>query len=369
MWPQFITAAPSPKNAVDLFSWVSQLPVSGLKSGTQNFDEDRRVEMLLEAFGSIQGFNVLELGPLEASHTHQLEQLGARAVLGIEASPEFYLKCLIAKEILGLKANFLLGDFNLYLEPTDQTFDLVFASGVLYHMSDPVHTLYLIAKAAPRVFIWTHYIGGDETGFQAKPVERHGFQCEYYEVVYDPNSHSRGWAGVNPSACRLKKETILSALESFGFDRIVISEDQPNHPGGPALSLTGENTKLQPKNVSSPDDDTEQARYYRELSIRLRAHIEELTPRLMSLHEQKLQAEARAQEQIDQFLQSPAWRETIKATENAERCRLQLEQMQARQASDRKQLEQILQSHSWKLTAPLRYSRTLLGRLLKQGRE
>ena len=369
MWPKFVTAAPSHQNAVDLFSWVSQIPVLGLKSGTQNFDEDRRVEMLCEVFGSIQGFSVLELGPLEAAHTYQLEQLGAGAVLGIEASPEFYLKCLIVKEILGLKADFLLGDFNLYLEQTERVFDLIFASGVLYHMSDPVHTLYLITKAAPRVFIWTHYIGEDETGFQARPVDIHGFRCDYFEVVYDPSSHSRSWAGVNPSACRLKKNAILSCLEAFGFDHIVVTEDQPDHPGGPAMSLVGENTEFQSKTALSPVDTMQEARYYRELSARLRAHIEELTPRLMSLHEQKLQAEACAQQQIDQFLNSPAWRETIENAKNAEHYRLQLEQLQAQQETAQQQLDYTLRSHSWKLTAPLRYGRRLLQRVLQQRRE
>ena len=366
MFPQFITTPPSAQNAADLFSWVSQVPVAGLRTGTQNFDEDRRTEMLIDVFGSIDGFRVLELGPLEAAHTYQMEQLGAASVLAIEASPELYLKCLIVKEMLDLKAHFLLGDFNRYLEQQDVVFDLIFASGVLYHMSDPLHTLRLIANAAPRVFLWTHYMGEDETGFQARPVEVHGFCCDYYEVVYDPNSHSRGWAGVNPSACRMRKNDILAALASFGFDRVVVTEDLPDHPGGPAFSLVGHNSRWQAPTQAVPTTTpVNHDNYYRALCARLRSQIDHLTQKLLHLNEQKIQAEANAQQQREQLLNSPAWQETISCAKEAERYRLRCEQLQAQLAqydTARQQLDEILRSRSWKLTAPLRHSRRLLQR-------
>jgi hypothetical protein len=368
MFERFITTPPSQQNAADLFDWVSQVPLPGLRTGTQNFDEDCRTEMLLEVYGSIEGFNILELGPLEASHTHQLEQLGAGSVLAIEASPEFYLKCLIAKEILGLRADFLLGDFNRYLEQSNATFDLIFASGVLYHMSDPVHTLHLASQAAPRLFLWTHYIGEDESGFQARAVDVHGFHCDYFEVAYDPQSHSRGWAGVNPSACRLRREDILAALAHVGFDQIEITEDQPDHPGGPAFSIVAQKTQHStPASAwcASPDN---KPNYYRVLCTRLRAQLESLTQKLLALDEQKNQAEARASEQLDRLLNSPAWQQTIENTKALEHYRLQIEQLQAQclqQQAASEQLEQILNSRSWKCTAPLRHSGRLLRALFR----
>ena len=369
MFAQFISTLPSHQNAADLFSWVSQVPAAGLQTGTQNFDEDRRTEMLVEVLGSIDGFTILELGPLEASHTFQLEQLGAGSILAIEASPEFYLKCLIIKEILTLKAHFLLGDFNRYLEQSEQVFDLIFASGVLYHMSDPVHTLRLIAKAAPRAFLWTHYMGEDETGFQAKPVEAHGFRCDYFEVVYDPNSHSRSWAGVNPSACRMRKSDILAALNHFGFDQIVVTDDEPDHPGGPAFSLVCYNTRQnkqpqQPNTLAAEHDE-----YYRALCTRLRAQIDHLTKKLLVLHEQKIQAESNAQQQLDQFLNSPAWQETISIAQEVERHRLDKQQLAselAREQQARQDLQRcldgLLHSRSWLLTQPLRQGKQWLRR-------
>jgi Protein of unknown function (DUF1698) len=82
---------------------------------------------------------VLELGPLEGAHTYRLQQLGAGRILAIESNVEAYLKCLIVKEALGMKrAEFMLGDFTLYLQECTERFDLVFCCGVLYHMQDPL---------------------------------------------------------------------------------------------------------------------------------------------------------------------------------------------------------------------------------------
>jgi hypothetical protein len=199
--------------------------------------------MVVDVCGSIEGFKVLELGPMECAHTYKLEKLGAGSILSIEASPEFYMKSLVAKESLGLKARFLLGDFNRYLETTEDRYDLVFASGVLYHMKDPITTLYLISRITPRVFVWSHYIEESRQP-ESSPVERHGFRCHYFETFYDDRQPRRRYSGIRPSCNRLYRRDILEALKFFGFDRVTVTEDEPNHVAGmPAMSLVAEKTK------------------------------------------------------------------------------------------------------------------------------
>jgi hypothetical protein len=69
--------------------------------------------MLADRFGvrgRLDDMSLLELGPLEGAHTYQLEKLGAKSILAIEANVEAFLKCLITKEITGLQvAKFMLG--------------------------------------------------------------------------------------------------------------------------------------------------------------------------------------------------------------------------------------------------------------------
>ena len=144
---KFSLREPSQQNAVDIFegSWVSDFAeiCPGLKAGTTPFfTADPRPDdcaRLLGSDGRLDGMRVLELGPLEGAHTYKLEKLGAASILAIEGNAQAYLKCLITKEITGITAaHFLHGDFTQYLASARDPFDLVFCSGVLYHIVDPV---------------------------------------------------------------------------------------------------------------------------------------------------------------------------------------------------------------------------------------
>ena len=147
----------------------------------------------------------------------------------------------------------------------------------------------------------------------------------------------------------------------------------------PAIALAGISTRCDGPNTmrtmcgpTSPTNPIVPAiatvnhdNYYRALCARLRSQIDHLTQKLLHLNEQKIQAEANAQQQREQLLNSPAWQETISCAKEAERYRLRCEQLQAQLAQQdmaRQQLDEILHSHSWKLTAPLRHSRRLLQR-------
>ena len=68
------------------------------------------------------------------------------------------MKCLIAKSICKIdSATILLGDFVKYLENTTENFDWTVASGVLYHMKDPIGLLKLISERSSKLLLWTHY--------------------------------------------------------------------------------------------------------------------------------------------------------------------------------------------------------------------
>src|SRR5205085_12295967 len=97
---------------------------------------------------------------------------------------------------LGLKrSEFLLGDFALYLQSCRERFDMVFASGVLYHMEDPLALIRDIARVTDRCFIWTHYF--DENPNQhrvATPITRDGLQTTYHRAPYLVSARPAFWA-------------------------------------------------------------------------------------------------------------------------------------------------------------------------------
>jgi len=244
--------APNRQNVLDIFegAWTSKMPNgSGLatKPGGISLFADPRITWLSDRIGGFEGLRILELGPLEAGHTYMMHEGGAKYIVGVESNTHAFLKCLCIKEVFQLlRANFLLGDLTTYLAQTPDAFDLCVASGVLYHMKDPVRTLLDAAKAAPTLYLWTHYY--DETVIRDGPyaplftksmafrVQGHAFVAakRYYGRA---RYRSRFLGGASAFTLWLAKESLFEALELAGFRNLEVGQDEPEHPNGPAISI------------------------------------------------------------------------------------------------------------------------------------
>ena len=249
----YILTEPSNQNILDIFKdeWASQLPAdTGLvtKPGFAGLFEDGRIIWAEQVFGSFANWNILELGPLEGGHSYMLQKSNANKIIAIEANSRAFLKCLCIKEILNLHTvEYKLGDFVTFLEKDDSKYDLVLASGVLYHMADPVKVLHLISKVTDRVFLWTHYYdeptisSREELKVRFEPVD----SLVYEGVSYDYSTQSYQAAlnsvmfcgGLQPTTKWLTRDSILKALKNFGFVDIQINFDDINHPNGPAFAI------------------------------------------------------------------------------------------------------------------------------------
>lgn len=249
---EYVHSAPSPQNALDIFKgrWWSRLPesFSDLRAGNLALFEDPRMAWALSELGSLEGRTVLELGPLEGAHSYMLERAGAASVVSIEANPEAYLKCLIVKETMGLaNTRFLCGDFIEYLRNSPPRFDAAIASGVLYHMVDPVELVALLSRITPRLYLWTHYydakiISTDRrlaSMFTGNRESSHaGFKHTLFRYEYWGSFGARRFCGGSrPHAHWMTRADILAALRHFGFTDIRQNFDAPDHPDGPAFAL------------------------------------------------------------------------------------------------------------------------------------
>lgn len=250
---RYVTSAPSVQNALDIFSgeWASKLPgyLQSIEAGQIRLFQDPRIQWAVEKFGGIQGDRVLELGPLEAGHTYMLEKLGAASIIAVEANTRAYLKCLIVKEIMGLtRTHFLCGDFVEYLRNSPDKFDVCFASGVLYHMLNPVELLTLMAEVSDKIFIWTHYYDAEIIHRNAIvapkftdsiAADHNGFKHTLYRYEYATALDSPGFCGgSNPFSYWMNREELLSCLGYVGLTNIDIKFELPDHPNGPCLALT-----------------------------------------------------------------------------------------------------------------------------------
>jgi hypothetical protein len=242
-----ITGRPGEVPPFDIFAgeWSSLVP--GYGGGIATLFDDHRIHWLGEQVGGFGGKRILDLGPLEGGHTCMMATHGAESVTAIEGNVSAFLKCLIVQNALGFKANFQLGDFAEYLAETSDTYDLVVASGVLYHMIDPVQIIKDMAKISGQIFIWTHYY--DAEIINSRPELKAKFS-ETPRVIIEETKTLRtfqqnylqalewgGFCGGPESASFwLDRDSLLGLLGELGYS-VRIFDEQRLHPNGPALSL------------------------------------------------------------------------------------------------------------------------------------
>ncbi|RKZ44081.1 MAG: class I SAM-dependent methyltransferase [Gammaproteobacteria bacterium] len=251
---EYINTFPTHQNAFDIFKgeWSSLPPlIPTLKGGGKNpLFHDERIVWAEKLLGGFKDCHVLELGPLEGGHTYMLENMGASSIIAIEANSRAYLKCLITKEILNLqRARFLLGDFVSYLKETQDVYDACIASGVLYHMHNPAELIHLIAQKTKKVMIWTHYYDPETNNpdvnvrfSEVMTQEYQGFNHTLYKHPYQnlaAHSTTGFCGGTSHFSMWMSRQDILSCLKYFGFERLEVHFEKPDHPNGPCFCVVG----------------------------------------------------------------------------------------------------------------------------------
>jgi Protein of unknown function (DUF1698) len=248
---RFITTAPSPQAAVDAVpvSWASKFPppLDDLRAGKATLFEDARVEWAFDQLGGVQEKSVLDLGPLEGGYCYMAQRAGSSRVVGVEANTLAFLKCLVTKELLHLdRCSFMCGDVLEYLSTTDEQFDLCIASGLLYHMTEPLRLLDLISRHSKQLFMWTHVYSPEvvdtpATAARLGPLEEHmydGFRFRASRFSYLLDHASSGFFGGTAQHSNwLLREDLINALDHFGWSEPQIAFDDTHHPNGPALAL------------------------------------------------------------------------------------------------------------------------------------
>lgn len=242
---------PTPQLALDIFKgeFVSRFPTcTGLTGGEANLFEDARIEWLHSKI-DLDGRTVLELGPFEGGHSFMMQRFGVEKVVGIESNSRAFLKSLVVKEVLGLdRVELKYGSFLPYLRNDPPAYDVCVASGVLYHMTNPIELLALLAGVTDTIFLWTHY-------YDEKLIERSAHVSERLraagEVAYDGLSFpvykykygardlsSRTFCGGgNEFSYWMPRDAILACLSHYGFEDVEIGFDHPDHQNGPSFAI------------------------------------------------------------------------------------------------------------------------------------
>ncbi|UAX95098.1 class I SAM-dependent methyltransferase [Ensifer adhaerens] len=254
---QYSHETPRHQNAIDaLPGWNSAFPAEfGLKAGNHPLFADSRIIWAVEQAGPLKGKRVLEIGPLEGMHTYMLSKQGPASIDAIEANKGCFLRCLVSKEVLGIeRVNFYLGDAIRWLEETQKHYDLVVASGVLYHMADPGLFLSEVANHCDSLFLWTHYF--DDNAMPVHDSRRQAFSgnmeirtyaglaLRYFERGYhNANTNDNFCGGMKDRHYWMHRDDIISLLAALGFGDIRIGQEDLTHGGGPCFSLYAKRTE------------------------------------------------------------------------------------------------------------------------------
>lgn len=254
----YTSKTPTPQNILDIFEgeWSSALPAGcGLVTapGQAALFEDSRIEWAVTMMGGLAGKTCLELGPLEGGHSYMMQRMGAKKITAIEGNSRAFLKCLCIKEIFNLnQVEFKYGDFRAFFAENKERYDTIIASGVLYHMLDPLLIIKQMSQLTDQLFMWTHYY--DAAIINARPelrpkfrkleeVEVDGIRLQWIEQSYDSALSWKGFCGGSaPTSRWLTRESILNYLTACGFTRIDISFEAPDHPNGPSFAVCAQRT-------------------------------------------------------------------------------------------------------------------------------
>ena len=191
------------------------------------------IRFLNKQFGGFKGKKILELGPFEGFHTHDLDKLGAAEILAIEGNPRNFLKCLIVKNHYQLNsARYLLGDFTEYLLKTEERYDFILAAGVLYHSAQPMVLLDQIMSKTDAFGICTTVHDPDKTVFkmtgQTREVIREGAEPFVLHERENPALRTfNAKFGMEESAWLMSEQDLLRYMAYKNF-RVVQSPSRDN---------------------------------------------------------------------------------------------------------------------------------------------
>lgn len=269
---EYVAGPPDRQALVDLFhdEWASRFPDEvGVDTGADaTLFDDERIRWLVERVGGVDGRRLLELGPLDGGHTTMLLGAGADEVVGVEANVRAFLRCLVTRELMALDgARFLLGEVGAYVDGAAATwdgdgpaFDLVVASGVLYHLLEPADLVAGLATLSDRVFVWTHHydaealasaedqtIQGRITGSAPKELPD-GSTVTYHQHGYELAHLQRSFCGGPADASNwLSLDDLRRVLAANGLTEQVEAFRDDHHPNGPAVAILA--TTPQPRDA------------------------------------------------------------------------------------------------------------------------
>jgi hypothetical protein len=207
--------------------WVTRFIIEGKAYGGElDLRHDPALALFAAAFPRAK--MVLELGPLEGGRTFALAGLPhVKRILAVEGRRANIAKARFVQSLLGVeRIQWIEANLETAVLEKLGRFDVIFSSGVLYHLPEPWQLIEQCARASPSLFLSTH--------FTASPIEtRHGLAGTPVAEggVDEPLS------GLSPTSFWLSQESLMQVLAASNYTSIEVLLTDTLNPNGPWIIL------------------------------------------------------------------------------------------------------------------------------------
>ena len=172
--------------------------------------------------GTFAGLRIADLGTLEAAYAVEFARRGAR-VVALELRDRNLAKSCFARDVLGLDTlEFVKDDVRNFTVEKYGTFDVVLASGILYHLDVPDVFTFVenVARACTKLAIIDTHIGIEpDESFEYKGKTYSGWHfIEYGSKPTPEEVEQKNWLSVgNVKSFWLTRPSLFNLMHDVGF--------------------------------------------------------------------------------------------------------------------------------------------------------
>ncbi len=159
----------------------------------------------------LKGRKILELSCYHGQDTAAMVERGAEVTV-LEARKENIDACS------SIRAKFIQGDVRHLSQYGLGHFDCILASGILYHVDDPLKLIQDLALLSDRVFVWTHVATRRYPRKRRYPLGLLFQHLDHYAGKwYSEGTTSSPTDGIQPFSFWLRKDALCRAMQVSGF--------------------------------------------------------------------------------------------------------------------------------------------------------
>lgn len=220
------------KDINESFNWktTTKLPDGRLLgNGKKKKFKNKDIDLFKSYFKRLNIKQCLEVGCAEGYNTVELAKI-CQFVIATDVRPRNIIGAMIRQWVLKLdNIEFHCLDLNTLENEnplTDIKMDIIYHTGVLYHLTNPIKHLKYIASITDNLFLATRcYDKKSDIKLLIGQMVKYENTFKQYRVNEKPFTWKRSFAGITDYSTWLHKDEIKDILHHVGFKKVILLEE------------------------------------------------------------------------------------------------------------------------------------------------